>query len=293
MITNRKGLMILKIFHLLSAISVVGGFLCIFVLLIQNGSPIQPVAEAAYDRAILIIFNTAVIYGAILLVITIAIYSLFTTWGFVKYRYLIIKWILLIGIFCIAWFLVGSALSGMASISDAGYQAGLMKKQYQTYEKNALIGIIIELIMLVGVVIVSVCKPFGKLDTKEFKHRKLVLIILIPCIIFGITMTIQSEIRHIHLRNTPIEDIDVSKIEDGVYEGKSTFGSYTYHIKVTIANHRITDIDDMAPRNSIYVQYATGVFSRIIDKQTPNVDAISGATTTSKAFMKAVENALK
>jgi uncharacterized protein with FMN-binding domain len=30
----------------------------------------------------------------------------------------------------------------------------------------------------------------------------------------------------------------------------------------------------------------------MIKEQTPNVDAISGATTTSKALMKAVENSL-
>ena len=293
MITNKKGLHFLKIIHLLSVMSVVGGFLCLLVLLVQNFSHMQPGAEAAVNGAMLVIFNTAITYGAILLVITTAIYSLFTAWGFVKYRYLIIKWVLLVGVFLIAWFLVGAALSGMASISDAGFQEGIMRKQYQIYERNALLGIIMELLLLVAAVIVSVGKPFGKRETKEFKHRKLVLIFLIPCILGGIILTIQGEIRHVRLRNTPIENIDVSQIADGEYEGESTFGSYTYQVRVTVSNHEITNIEDLEPRDSIYVQYATGVFSRIIDKQTPDVDAVSGATTTSKAFMKAVENALK
>lgn len=293
MITSKKWMMVLKIIHMISVISVVGGFLCILVLLLQNPSHTQAGTEAVYDRVMLLIFNTSVIYGAILLVITTAVYSLFTAWGFVKYRYLIIKWILLVCIFLVAWFLVGSALSGMTSISDAGYQADLMSEQYQAFEKKALTGIASELLLLIAAVVFSVFKPFGKRETKEFKHRKLVLIIFIPCVVAGIAMTIQGEIRHIHLRNTPIEDIDVSGIADGVYEGESTFGSYTYHVRVTVSGHRITDIEDVAPRDSVYVQYATGVFARIIEKQTPDVDAISGATTTSKAFMKAVENALK
>ncbi|MDD3240531.1 MAG: FMN-binding protein, partial [Lachnospira sp.] len=61
---------------------------------------------------------------------------------------------------------------------------------------------------------------------------------------------------------------------------------------VKVENHKITELKDMAPRDSIYVTYATGVFRKIINQQTPDVDAITGATTTSKAFMKAVENAL-
>jgi uncharacterized protein with FMN-binding domain len=35
------------------------------------------------------------------------------------------------------------------------------------------------------------------------------------------------------------------------------------------------------------------VIPEIIKKQSPNVDAISGATTTSKALMKAVEKSLE
>jgi len=72
MITNRKGLMTLKMIHLLSVISVVGGFLCILVLLMQNRGHMQPRVEAAYDSIMLVIFNTVVTYGAILLVATTA-----------------------------------------------------------------------------------------------------------------------------------------------------------------------------------------------------------------------------
>jgi uncharacterized protein with FMN-binding domain len=63
-------------------------------------------------------------------------------------------------------------------------------------------------------------------------------------------------------------------------------------VKVEVFDGRITDIAEIGGRHSVYVDYAQGVFSKIIRDQTANTDAITGATTTSKAYMKAVEDAL-
>ena len=52
------------------------------------------------------------------------------------------------------------------------------------------------------------------------------------------------------------------------------------------------DIVILQNRGTRHAKQAAAVVAGIIQNQTPNVDAISGATTTSKAIMKAVENAL-
>ena len=60
----------------------------------------------------------------------------------------------------------------------------------------------------------------------------------------------------------------------------------------------ITDPDELVTieilqnRDTKHAKLSEGVIYEMIKKQTPNVDAISGATTTSKALMKAVENSL-
>lgn len=282
----------LKMLHLLSAVSITGGFLCMLITLLTRNRSAFTGSEVIYDKINLNLFNTAIIYGAILMIITIFIYSTMTEWGFLKFRFLIIKWILLAAICGVAWFGVGSAISGMASISDAGLHMGEMAAQYNAYWNQSVICLSIELVLLVLTIFISIKKPFGKRNTKPFKYRKVVIACLVPCMILGIGMMIMSEVRHISLRNTPIADIDVQEIADGEYEGESTFGSYTYHVRVTVAGNKIIKIEDLAPRESIYVTYASGVFNKIIDQQTPDVDAITGATTTSKAFMKAVEDAL-
>lgn len=272
--------------------SVTGGFLCMIAMLATRNMNHFNGTEVYTDKVTLILFNTVIIYGAIALVVTSFIYSLFTEWGFIKYRFVIIKWGLLLCIFAIAWFQIGSAISGMTSISDAGLHLDQMQDTYINHWKMAIIGVLEEIILLILVVIISVRKPFGKRDVKPFKHRKIMIAGFTICVMIGIGFWIQSEIRHINLRNTPIANVDVSTVADGDYEGESIFGSYTYHVRVTVQNHKITEIKDLAPRDSIYVTYATNVLDRIVKKQTPNVDAVSGATTTSKAFMKAVENAL-
>lgn len=248
--------------------------------------------DFVYDKIVLWIFNTAIIYGAIFMVATSFVYGMFTGWGFFKYRFLIIKWILMVCIFAVAWLFVGSSVSGMASISDAGLHMGEMKDNYMGYWSQAIWSLAIELILLLITMYVSMRKPFGKREVKPFRYRKIVMAVVGVCVVAGVIMAVQAEIRHYKLRSTPIESINVAEVADGTYEGTSEFGSYTYHVSVKVENHKITELKDMAPRDSIYVTYATGVFRKIINQQTPDVDAITGATTTSKAFMKAVENAL-
>lgn len=282
----------LKGLHLLSVVSATGGFLCMLIILITRNRSVFTGSEIIYDKIALTLFNTAVIYGGILMVAIALFYSIMTEWGFIKFRFIIIKWVLLAAIFAIAWFGVGSAISGMASISDAGLHMEEMNSQYNHYWDQAVISLSIELVLLLITMFISIRKPFGKRNTKPFKHHRAVIVCLVPCMILCIAMMIWSEVNHINLRQTPVADIDIQKIQDGEYEGESHFGNYTYHVKVTVKDHQITEIEDIAPRESIYVTYATGVFKKIMKEQTPNVDAITGATTTSKAFMKAVEDAL-
>lgn len=283
---------IVKLFHIVSSVCVMGGFLAMLMMLLTRDMSSFQGQEILYDKTVLMIFNTLIIYGAIMMAITILCYTLFTEWGFLKYRFIIIKWVMLLGILGIAWFVIGRAISGMASISDAGLHMSSMTTEYIKYRNQAVIGLIFEVALLLGTMFLSIRKPFGKRNTKPFKYHKAAVAILIPCSILGIALMIFSEVSHLRLRNTPIKDIDLATVSDGDYEGTSKFGNYTYEVLVSVKDHQITEIKDLKPRDSIYVVYATGVFEKIKKEQTPNVDAITGATTTSKAFMKAVENAL-
>lgn len=98
-----------------------------------------------------------------------------------------------------------------------------------------------------------------------------------------------------YIREMSIRDVDLLQINDGTYTGNFTYGKgkgFTYAVETQVKNHKIIGINILSNRDSKHAKKAEGVIDRIIRQQTPNVDAVSGATTTSKALMKAVENAL-
>ncbi len=110
------------------------------------------------------------------------------------------------------------------------------------------------------------------------------------CLILFLFACDTEEARRV--REMPIADVDLSALPDSVYHGEFVYANFTYAVRTTVRNHRIEKIDILQNRDSRYARKAAGIIPRIVERQTPNVDAVSGATTTSKALMKAVENSL-
>jgi len=94
-------------------------------------------------------------------------------------------------------------------------------------------------------------------------------------------------------RNMEIKTPDLAQIPDGSYTGSVSYSGFEYAVEVRIAEHRIERAEVIENRDSDYARFAEGVIQRIIEKQSPDVDGITGATTTSKCLMKAVETALE
>lgn len=99
-----------------------------------------------------------------------------------------------------------------------------------------------------------------------------------------------QEIRRV--RQMDIQNVNASNIRNGEYIGSFSYGGFEYLVKTIVNGYKIIDIKILQNRDTKHAKRAEGVLAAIIREQTPNVDAISGATTTSKALMKAVENSL-
>ncbi len=89
-----------------------------------------------------------------------------------------------------------------------------------------------------------------------------------------------------------IADIDLSKVEDGTYEGRFSGGRWSNTLEVTVKDHRITRIELEKDMKTSSKDTSRKLFDSVIDGQTTLVDTVSGATVTSKAYLKAIENAL-
>jgi len=95
------------------------------------------------------------------------------------------------------------------------------------------------------------------------------------------------------VRNAEIRDIDLSKVADGSYVGEFSYSNTTCRVEVVVGNHRIEAVNILENGSTDYAKKAEGVVEKVIAGQKTNVDAVSGATTTSKALLKAVEAALE
>lgn len=89
-----------------------------------------------------------------------------------------------------------------------------------------------------------------------------------------------------------ISNIDISKIEDGTYQGKFDAKLVAAETKVTIKDGKITHIQLIKHENE-RGEDAEPIIERVLSAQSLDVDAVSGATNSSNVILKSIENALK
>ena len=102
--------------------------------------------------------------------------------------------------------------------------------------------------------------------------------------------------EHKEARSLPLDGVDFNKLKDGNYQGNYEGGMYKWRrnaCQVTVSSGKVSDIqiarsDDPGGEN----MDPKPLYERVIEGQSLQVDVISGATLTSKAYLKAVENAL-
>jgi uncharacterized protein with FMN-binding domain len=120
----------------------------------------------------------------------------------------------------------------------------------------------------------------------------IVIIIIIVGAVFYI-IKVRPMTKEVNaIRQMEITNVDLNKVADGVYPGDFTYGGFTYEIEVSVKGHKIENIKILKNRDTKYAKMAEGVMEKIMLAQSLKVDAVTGATTTSKALMKACENAL-
>jgi uncharacterized protein with FMN-binding domain len=88
---------------------------------------------------------------------------------------------------------------------------------------------------------------------------------------------------------------DLSLLPDGIYQGvfDLTGTPVKVTLDVTIQANRITNIKIIKHSCSPIGKKAESIIDRVIEKQSLEVDVVSGATGSSISILKAVENALQ
>lgn len=86
--------------------------------------------------------------------------------------------------------------------------------------------------------------------------------------------------------------IDVSKVKDGIYEGHSELGPVIVKVKVTVEKGKMIEVEILNHQNGLG-QAANAIVDEMVDKNTYDVDAVSGATVSSEVIINAVNDALQ
>ena len=94
------------------------------------------------------------------------------------------------------------------------------------------------------------------------------------------------------LANAAIRDIDITALADGIYTGGYSMFPVSAEVRVTVKGQRITGIELLEHNNGRGAP-AEVIPSCVVEAQSLDVDAVSGATYSSKVILKAIENALE
>lgn len=93
---------------------------------------------------------------------------------------------------------------------------------------------------------------------------------------------------------TPTTEVPEGGYKDGTYQGSGTGFGGMITVQITVSGGKITAVDILSASGETgsYFASAQGVVSKVLSSQSPNVDAVSGATYSSNGIIQAVQNAL-
>jgi len=96
-----------------------------------------------------------------------------------------------------------------------------------------------------------------------------------------------------YMRSVELHGINLTSVDDGSHIGTFERGRFTNTLTVHVLDNTIMRIDIINDVLGAGVTNASGeTFERVIGAQDTKIDAIAGATATTTAYLKAVEDAL-
>ena len=117
--------------------------------------------------------------------------------------------------------------------------------------------------------------------------RLIVALVAVAFVLFWVVTLYGGALKREAARVT-LSPLDLTNVADGVYEGSSRILHVAPKLQVTVAGRKITSVTFTTP----VAGDVAGLTARVIKAQSLDVDGISGATISTKAVLKAIDNAL-
>lgn len=128
---------------------------------------------------------------------------------------------------------------------------------------------------------------------RKIRLHRILALLVIPLLVAHVAVCVASFKDYERaVAGLVISDVDVASVADGRYRGACDVGYISAEVEVTVLGGKIADIDLVEHRNE-RGERAEAVVGEMLAGQRVNVDAVTGATNSSRVIQKAVENALE
>jgi uncharacterized membrane protein len=151
----------LKIVHLVFACAWLGGALALLLILFL-ARPAGGDELYAVQLCMTIVDDFLIIPGALGCLFTGVLYGIATNWGFFRHRWLTVKWIATVTVISFGTFWLGPWLNANAALAKAERAAAWMNPDFVHNQAMNMACGPVQLVVLVGLVWVSVAKPWKK-----------------------------------------------------------------------------------------------------------------------------------
>lgn len=121
-------------------------------------------------------------------------------------------------------------------------------------------------------------------------NQRFIALSIVSCLLF--LSPAAPVLAKVSVKKLPVQDVDLTTIPDGSYTGSFTHDDVRYEVESTIKDHTIVAIEILNNKKSRHGRKAERIIPVILERQTANVDGISGASISSMLLKKAVEDSL-
>lgn len=122
--------------------------------------------------------------------------------------------------------------------------------------------------------------------------KKIVIgVVVVLGLVLGTSFLYQTGKYKKIISEIEISNPDISSLQDGVYRGSFDAILVSAEVSVTIEGNKIKEVK-IEKHNNGRGQAAEVITDKVVSEQSIEVDTISGATSSSKVILKAIENAL-
>lgn len=130
-----------------------------------------------------------------------------------------------------------------------------------------------------------------KKKMKTWLKVLLIVLLVLAAIIAAFIVFITSGLDT--LQKAKVGQVDITSVPDGVYTGEYSGNRWANTLQVTVSGGKITDIAVIKDQFVKNKNLSADVFELVIEKQSTDIDAVSGATVSTNGYLLAIEDALK